>query len=294
MPRRKGWNTGHGNGDDDDQDRDPTIEEIAAIAGVGEAVPPLDVPIGIAPSGGDELTDEEIERRNREFELGRVVGPDIGSPDLMERMTKALEGLNERKEATENNQQFVAVIAMLADAINGLRTGQMQAAQLQADMQRRVTRPENAFPPQISKFNPRGDKDFPRPQLKCPMEIPWPVEQEAHTREEIELLNLIEAGEWMVTRSDRSKVKMVVTIARKLDSDVPSKLTILHDTAFNNDNHKLMPYDWIRQLVMANPKTKAAGAAVITMEEEEALIAARKFNDGTLAREDQHVVSVGA
>jgi hypothetical protein len=210
-------------------------------------------------------------------------------------MTAALESLEKRAAAASegDNTTIAQAMVMIAQAIEGMKATQLQAAQIQADMQRRVTRPENAFPPMLSTYNPRGDKDFPRPPLKCPMLIPWPVEADAHTREEIQLLNLLEPGEFMITRTDRSKVKLTVTIARKLDSEEPSQLSVNHETAFNNDNHKQMPHDWIRQLAMANPKTRAAAANVITMDEEVALIAAKKFNDGRLALEGERLVSVG-
>ena len=277
---------------------EPTMEDIAALAanaGLG-AHDEMPEEIGTEPSGGDELSEEELEAQRQRIEAqaaGRVVGPDLEPPNLMERLTAALEGLGKREADAGANSQVASAMVMLAEALQGLKAGQMQAAQLQADMQRRVTRPENNFPPNISSFNPRGDKDFPRPALKCPMLIPWPVEAEAHTREELELLNLLEPGEFMITRTDRSKVKLTVNIARKLDSEEPSQLAVNHETAFNNDNHKQMPHDWIRQLAMANPKTRAAAANVITMDEEVALIAARKFNDGRQAAEGEKLVSVG-
>jgi hypothetical protein len=269
-----------------------TAEEVAALAaeaGLGaHDAPPAE--IGTAPSGGDELTEEELLAQQERLAGGRVIGPDLAPPDLMERLTSALESLSKREADAGANSQVAAAMVLLAESLQGLRTGQMQAAQLTADMQRRVTRPENNFPPNLSAYNPRGDKDFPRPPLKCPMLIPWPVEQEAHTREEIELLNLLEAGEFVITRSDRSKLKLTVAIARKLDSEEPSQLSVNHETGFNNDNHKQLPHDWIRQLVSANPKTKAAAANVLTMEEEILLIAAHKLNDGTVA---ERYVSVG-
>ncbi len=264
------------------------VAALAANAGLGaHDAPPAE--IGTAPSGADELSEEELLAQEARL-TGRVVGPDLAPPDLMERLTAALEGLSKREADAGANSQVAAAMVLLAESLQGLRTGQMQAAQLTADMQRRVTRPENNFPPNLSAYNPRGDKDFPRPPLKCPMLIPWPVEQEAHTREEIELLNLLEQGEYVITRSDRSKLKLTVAIARKLDSEEPSQLSVNHETGFNNDNHKMLPHDWIRQLAMANPKTKAAAANVLTMEEELVLIAAHKLNDGTVA---ERYVSVG-
>lgn len=70
---------------------------------------------------------------------------------------------------------------------------------------------ENNFPPDISFLNPLGERDNPRPDLKC--RIIWAgyeETKEALTREEIELLNRVEPGNYWVTKSDGSKVELKV------------------------------------------------------------------------------------
>ena len=262
-------------GNNEMENRDATPDEIAAIVGDVTVVPtaPYD------PSRDDDADDDPPR------------AAPIAAIDV-ERLNAAIKSI-ESRQSDAHSPDLAAAIAMLATAISGMQSTQLQAANIQADMQRRATIPENKFPPMISAFNPRGDKDFPRPQLKCEMFIPWPVQNEACTREEIELLNLLQPGEFYITRTDRSKVKMVVRIEKKLDSEEPSRLFVNHETAFNNDNHRTMPHDWIRQLVRANPKTKAAAAMVLTMDEEVALIEAHQFNDGRTAGTNESVVSVG-
>lgn len=295
--------------------RDSTIQEIASIAGgLGVSNAHIDIGnVGREASGSTE-SDEDVARhqaRIRQAETeARTGGPlpdvaipvggrDISANEFQERMLKAMETLDSRKGEVSGNDELMRMMVksqmMLADALMGLKTATIQAAQMQADMQRRVHRPENDINPKISAFNPRGDKDFPRPRLKCEFFLPWPVtnDQEQLSREELELLNLLQPGDWVIRRTDRSKLKIEVRQTNKLNSDEPSRILIHHDTGFNNDNHRQIPFDWIRQLVSANPKTKSAAAAVLTMDEEEALILAGQFNDGRDAKEGERVISFG-
>lgn len=263
--------------------RDPTPAELAAAAQV--EVPPLTAAYDTAR---DEDKDDE-----------GYVEPTVATPtlgDMNARFMDVLEAMEKRQASGDvsSNTQLAASMQLIAEAMNGFRQAQLQGAQTVADMQRRTVMPENKFPPNVSAFNPRGDKDFPRPALKCEMLLPWPAEEESLTREELELLNLLMPGEYTIRRADRTPIKILVTVQLKLDSNQPSKLLIHHDTAFNNDNHRLMPYDWMRQMCLSHPAIKAQAKAVLTMEDEEALILGRQFNNGQHATEGQAVVSVGA
>lgn len=263
--------------------RDPTEAELAALAGVD--IPPI-------TAAYDASRDEDEDGEG-------YVEPTVATPtlaDMNARFVSVLEAMEQRQASGDvsSNNQLAASMQLIAEAMNGFRQAQLQGAQTVADMQRRTVMPENKFPPLVSAFNGRGDKDFPRPALKCPMLLPWPAEAESLTREEIDLLNLLVPGEYTIRRADRTPIKLTVTVHLKLDSDQPSQLLIHHDTAFNNDNHRLMPYDWIRQMVVSHPHLKAKAIAVVTMDEEEALILGRQFNTGQHAIDGQSVVSVGA
>ncbi len=107
--------------------------------------------------------------------------------------------------------------------------------------------------------------------------IPWLVEWEGCTREEVELLNLLEGGSYTIKRADRSKINVEVVIDYKADRVTPSLLTVRHESAFNNDNFKMMPplADMLRDMLKQHDRTIAlAAASVLTDEEEEALIEA--------------------
>lgn len=285
------------------EDREGTPEEVAAVAATMGGV--IDEVVTPPPYRGDREEDEPdregppphvIEaQRAAQAALGTIT-----SDDMNAKMLQMLERMEKRLGETEPGQgQDMMAMAMmqLAQAMQGMQKTQIDAANIIAGMQRTTMAPENKFFPAISDFNLRGEKDFPRPQLRCEYFLPWPVKPSASeelTREEVELLNLMVQGEHMVIRADRTRVKVICRIHTKLDSDEPSRVVLNHETAFNNDYHRLMPYDWIRQMVESNPKTRAAAKAVLTMDEEAALIVARKFNNGELAAEGQQVVSVGS
>lgn len=279
------------------EERDATPEEIASVAeqiGVTHApAPPL------VPYQGDREDDQpdRLEPPPAVAAAAAAIVTPVTLDTINERMLKALESIESRSRDGGASDLLAMAMLQLAEGLKSIKEGQLEAARIVANMQRQTTAPENKFTPDVSVFNPRGEKDFPRPKLRCDYFLPWPIRvssSEELTREEIELLNLVEAGEHTVVRADGSKVKITAQIYRKYDSDEPSRVVFHHDTAFNNDHHRLMPHDWIRQMVERNPKTSQAAKNVLTMEEEEALIYARKFNDGREAQVGELVVSVGA
>lgn len=277
------------------EDRTGTDEEVAAIAGaVGMTIAPAPP---LTPYRGDR-EDDQPDRPPSEAPLPlNIPGPEITTEEVSARLLKALESIETRAKDGGSSDLLAMAMLQLAEGLKSIKEGQLQAAQIVANMQRSTMAPENRFGPDISAYNPRGEREFPRPRLRCKYFLPWPVDPgaaEEFTREEIQLLNLVEPGEHTILRADRTKIKVLVRIEKKFDSDEPSHVVFHHDTAFNNDYHRLMPHDWIRQLVELHPKSRAAGRAVLTMEEEEALILARKFNDGRDAAVGERVVSIGA
>jgi hypothetical protein len=101
----------------------------------------------------------------------------------------------------------------------------------------------------------------------------------------VELLNLLQPGEYILTLVDRSKVRMGVKVDLKLDGKTPSRLLMQNidndgntGTLFKDrSTSKLVPplSDWLRQLLKQHdPETRKRAAAVLTDEEEEAMIEA--------------------
>lgn len=197
---------------------------------------------------------------------------------VLARLANALENIAANQQANPN-QDTAGLMVTLTQALTRLSETQLEGSKLIADETRRAHRPSNEVTPGISVFNRRGDllEDYKKPKLKCIMMIPWLVEWESCTREEVELLNLLEAGEYAVKRTDNSKVRVTVVMDYKVDGKTPHRLLLNHETAFNNDNKNLVPIlsDMLRQILRQHDRPVAlAGAAVMTDEEEEALIEA--------------------
>lgn len=129
------------------------------------------------------------------------------------------------------------LVALLMEKLGQPATGGMSAEQLAeilkatglstASAMQKALKPENQFHPGVSVYSyPEGDRDKPRPKLKCPMT--WaghPIDSGNDGNEhwyELELLNQVEPGDYQVTRTDNSQTTMTVTgtydTARNLDS----------------------------------------------------------------------------
>lgn len=269
-----------------------TEEEVLAAAEIGGERMPLPPP---APS------DEEFDRENAEVAhtAATTVDPDPEAPapdpevdmDITTRLTIALEMLA-RKDSRSDRDDLA--ISRLTSALERMVTAQVEGADKMAKATRIANRPTNEQVPLISSFNLRGDKDFPRPTLRCQIFLPWPVEPELQTREELELMNLLIPGEFMVRKNDDTKIKIIIKATYRLDSNEVDKLMLHHDTAFNNDNHRmLLPmHNMLRQILAQKPSTRGLAAKVLTMDEEADMIQAGMLNDGSIPANKQ-VVSVG-
>ena len=80
-------------------------------------------------------------------------------------------------------------------------SNQTQRAQLKQTAPR-----SNQAGPRISVFNPRGEKDFPMPDLKCEVHMPFQQKPGLHgmDREEVTLMNMVEPGDYQIELNDGS------------------------------------------------------------------------------------------
>lgn len=70
---------------------------------------------------------------------------------------------------------------------------------------------ENRLPPEISVYNPKGERDNPRPELRCMMVwVGFKLSNMGLTRDEIELLNQVKPGDYRVTKADGSTIDFTV------------------------------------------------------------------------------------
>jgi len=94
---------------------------------------------------------------------------------------------------------------------------------LQREQLKQTRRKSNQAAPLASVFNPRGEKDFPMPKLKCEVLMPFPQRVELHglDREEVELMNVLiddvrtkvlnkEAPVYSVDLNDGSAVQLCI------------------------------------------------------------------------------------
>lgn len=209
--------------------------------------------------------------------------PEVSTLDMLrmmaamqERFTTAIESISARRDEgpAPNQDKMAEALQMLAEATK-------VGSELQARETRRAHRPSNEVVPMISVFNRRGETldGYKKPALKCVMMIPWLAEWESQTREEVELLNLLEPGIYQMELNDGESVAATVKIDFKVDGK-PSRLLMTHETAFNNDNFKkMLPMRTILRNLLSQHREEVASAArfVMTDSEEKALIEAGKL-----------------
>lgn len=127
-----------------------------------------------------------------------------------------------------------------------------------------------------SPFNPRGDKDFPLQDLKCEMWLPFKITTPdigGLDREEVELANLLQPGEYQIEMNDGAIQKVCVVGVQNPETGQLYKLSLLgprdengaHTGLFTKDRIQRFPSlkSILRQLV-----GEEASASVMTMKEE--------------------------
>ena len=188
----------------------------------------------------------------------------------------ALTKIAERPAADQDPN----LMEKLTEAMNRIAQAQTDGSERVAMEMKRSHRPSNELVPLRSVFHPRG-RAF-TPPLKCKMAVPWPVNGDTETREEVELLNLLEQGEYKVHRADGTMYVERVVVTKDLNGKI-SDLHISNETAFNNDNYKTVPglVDRLRQILKQHAKPiREQAAAVLSMDEEQALIDANQIEVG--------------
>lgn len=223
--------------------------------------------------------------------------PAIGDPLItiptsqMDRILKRLDELEWAHNAAQRTDPNGRTQELLAQALTRLSETTLASAQIQAEATNRVAaetkrahRPSNEVTPMISVFNRRGNllEEYQKPKLRCTMLVPWLLENDSCTREEVELFNLLEPGEYRIRRIDRSFITVTVSVEYKADQETLSRLVLTHETGYNNDNFRLMPAnpDWLRYVLKQhkNDLTRALADCVLSDEQEEALISTKELS----------------
>lgn len=116
------------------------------------------------------------------------------------------------KDAPRDDQKDYSmndVMAMFAEILKQNQTLTADGLEVQREQLKQTRKKSNTKPPLISAWNPQGENFYPMPRLKCTVLMPWPQTPETHgfTWEEVELVNLLELGEYTVTLTDGTTVK---------------------------------------------------------------------------------------
>lgn len=119
---------------------------------------------------------------------------------------------------------------------------------------------------QISCFNPRGEKDFPLPKLKCEIYAPWKLTLTNHgcDREEVELFNLLEPGTYTITLNDDAPAKVDVIAARNDATGKIEQMKLQPTPSWSGENRQRFPA--MRKMLREMLGEKAD--VVMTMQKE--------------------------
>lgn len=179
--------------------------------------------------------------------------------------------LPDGEEAVPNEPSVASLMAMLIEIQRGNQ--EVSREQLKQTKNR-----NNAQPPLISVYNPQGEKDFPMPKLEREVLMPWSERPGIHTLtwEEVELMNMIRPGEYVVELLDGTPVQVCVlgtknTITGKLERiafmgerDPESNQ---YSTLFSKERRNAFPAipAFLKQILDQQPEADYSG--VLTMKE---------------------------
>lgn len=150
-------------------------------------------------------------------------------------------------------EQLKELLAM--NAVNPAQIAKI-AAEAATEGARAVKMPENKQPPGVSAFNPDGERDHPRPKVKCYVyfgsaPIGSPKDNRTVTREEIDALNTLTPGHFRITKMDQSQV--VVELRGQVNSNrVLERLWIVLPDGDEQKNLYPPLTDFCRQCCEAN------------------------------------------
>ncbi len=134
-------------------------------------------------------------------------------------------------------------------------------AAAQAEANRRVMRPENQFHPDVSVYNPEGERDHPR--VLPNYEMFWfgaPVSNDVNTGEEIALFQQLSAGRYSIQKSDGSKAIMIVSTERDTEGVLTKLKCNPEATLKGSEKHNWMPMPVILRDLIAQAEARKAAA----------------------------------
>lgn len=165
---------------------------------------------------------------------------------------------------------LVSILARMAEI-------QAEAQAVQKAQLKQTAKKSNEVGPDRSPYNPRGEKDFPMPILKCDVFAPWKMSPTYHPldREEVELTNLLEPGDYLIELTDGSMCPLTVLGIKNQDGSLESMRFVgakdeqgQYAGLFTNENKQNFP----AYRAMLREMVGEAADAVMTMKKEQNLI----------------------
>lgn len=140
-------------------------------------------------------------------------------------------------------EQWAQMMAVLA----GNKEADMEvAATIHARAMKKALRPENETAPDVSIYNPLGERDHPRKRpshifMQGPYPICSPQDYATSTATEIALCENLVPGDYMVTKADASAVKVKIKVDYESNGTKPYRTTILMPMADDDQKANWVP-----------------------------------------------------
>ncbi len=151
------------------------------------------------------------------------------------------------EEAVPNEPTVAQLMAMLIEMRKGDQDIQNRSLKQTASK-------NNARAPEISVYNPQGQKDYPMPVLQCEVLMPWPLRASdmngGLTYEEVELMNKIKPGEYVLELLDGTAVQCCVLGTKNTITGKIERLAFMgqfdaearnYSTLFSKERRNIMP-----------------------------------------------------
>lgn len=155
-------------------------------------------------------------------------------------------------------EQWAQMMTVLA----GNKEADMEvAATIHARAMKKALRPENEVAPDVSVYNPLGERDHPRKKpthifMQGPYPICAPSDYFTSTATEIALCNALVPGDYMVTKADGMDVKVTIKTEFESNGTKPYRTTIIMPMA--DDDQKA---NWVPLVQLLNQITTGEAPA---------------------------------
>lgn len=179
---------------------------------------------------------------------------------------------DQTETAMDGNALLAAALNRLADAQEGNRglskEDLTEVMEANSEGVRRALKPENARHPDVSAFNPKGERDFPRAELKRKtFWIGVPLVKDELTAEEIALFNSVDhdmtarGGQWTASIKNQGTELHINFPNATMDErmDLPSMRLLMAELV--GGEQAVNPDDLLARVAQLEAQLKAAPAA---------------------------------